>query len=173
MALYEFEGKRPVIGEGTYVAETADVIGEVRIGQRCFIGPGARIKGDYGSVVIGDETSIQENCVIHARPGEKCTVGNRCTVGHGSILHNCTLEDGVVIGMGAIVSDWAVVRAGSLVGEGAVVPQSSDIPPHKVAVGVPARVTGDADESVQEFRDLAPRVYVALAQRYGDGLKKL
>ena len=173
MALYEFEGKRPLIGEGAYVAETADVIGDVRIGRRCFIGPGARIKGDYGTVVIGEETSVQENCVVHARPDEKCMIGSQCTVGHGSILHNCTLEDRVVIGMGAIVSDWAVVREGSLVGEGALVRQSADIPAGKIAVGVPARVIGDADESVREFQRLAARVYVELAQRYAKGLRKL
>lgn len=173
MALYEFEGKRPVIGEGTYVAESADVIGDVTIGRDCFIGPGARIKGDYGSVTIGDGTSVQENCVVHARPDEKCVIGSRCTVGHGSILHNCSLEDGVVIGMGAIVSDWAVLGEDSLVGEGAVIRQSAEIPARKIAVGVPARVVGDINDGVREFQALARRVYVELAHRYARGLKKL
>ena len=103
MALYEFEGKRPVIGSGSYVSETADIIGDVTIGERCYIGPGARIKGDYGSVRIGNETSIQENCIIHARPDEACQIGNKVTVGHGAILHNCTVHDGSIIGMGSIV----------------------------------------------------------------------
>ncbi len=173
MALYEFEGRRPVIGVGSYVAETADVIGDVRIGQRCFIGPGARIKGDYGSIIIGDETSVQENCVIHARPEEKCRIGSQCTIGHGAILHNCVLEDRVVIGMGAIVSDWATVHAGSLIGEGAVVRQAVDIPSDRVAVGVPARVIGATDETVWKFQQLAREVYVQLARRYRSGLKRL
>jgi len=173
MALYEFEGRRPDIAEGAYVAETADVIGDVKIGTRCFIGPGARIKGDYGTIVIGDETSVQENCVIHARPGQECLVGRGCTIGHGSILHNCTIRDGAVVGMGAIVSDWAVVGKDSVVGEGAVVRQSADIPPDKIAVGVPARVVGNADEETREFQRLARQVYSALAGRYRIGLKKL
>jgi len=173
MALYEFEGKKPEIGTGTYVSETADVIGDVRIGRKCYIGPGARIKGDYGSVVIGNETSVQENCVIHARPDERCIVGSQCTIGHGSILHNCTVEDGVVVGMGAIVSDWAVVRRGSLVGEGAVIRQSADIPPDKIVVGVPGRVIGDTNEGAREFRRLATDVYPELARRYREGLKRI
>lgn len=173
MALYEFEGRKPVVADGAYVAETADVIGDVRIGRWCFVGPGARIKGDYGRVVIGDETSIQENCVVHARPNEVCVVGNECTVGHGAILHNCTLEDRVVVGMGAIISDWAVVGAGCLVGEGAVVRQSARIPPGKIALGVPASVVTDAGEDVREFQRLARTVYVDLARRYATGLRRL
>jgi len=173
MALYEFEGRRPEIGEGTYVSETADVIGTVRIGARCYIGPGARIKGDYGSISIGDETSVQENCILHARPGDRCTVGSRSTVGHGAILHNCTIEDEVVIGMGAIVSDWAVIHEGAVVAEGAVVRQSDEIPPDKIAAGVPAKVIGDVTEEGRRFQQLAREVYPHLARRYLKGLKKL
>jgi len=173
MALYEFEGKRPVIGEGAYVSETADVIGEVRIGDRCYIGPGARIKGDYGSIAIGNETSVQENCILHARPGDRCEVGNHCTIGHGSILHNCTIEDEVVVGMGAIVSDWAVVRRGAVVAEGAVVRQSDEIPADKIAAGVPARVLRDVTEQGRRFQQLARDVYPELARRYLKSLKKL
>ena len=173
MALYEFEGRRPTIAEDAYVAETADVIGDVRVGKKCFIGPGARIKGDYGTILIGDETSVQENCVIHARPGQQCTVGAGCTIGHGSILHNCTIEDGAVVGMGAIVSDWAVVGENSVVGEGAVVRQSAEIPPGSIAVGVPARVVGELDDKTREFQHLAREVYKALPGRYKAGLKRI
>ena len=120
MALYEFEGKRPVIGEDTCVAETADVVGDVIIGAHCYIGSGARIKGDYGRVRIGEHSSVQENCIMHARPDDECIVGNECRIGHGSILHNCRVEDGAIVELGAVVSDWAVVRRDSIVGEGCV-----------------------------------------------------
>ncbi len=173
MALYEFEGRRPVVGVDSYVCETADVIGEVRIGDRCYIGPGARIKGDYGTIEIGNETSVQENCILHARPGESCTVGNGCTVGHGAILHNCVIEDEVVIGMGAIVSDWAVIRTGAVVAEGAVVRQRAEIPANKTAAGVPAKVLGEVTEKGREFQQLARDVCPELARRYAKSLKKL
>jgi len=173
MALYEFEGKTPKIGKETYVAETADVIGDVVIGARCYIGPGARIKGDYGSIRIGDETSVQENCIMHARPNEVCQIGHKVTVGHGAILHNCTIHDGVIIGMGSIVSDWAIVEKNALVAEGAVVRQSQRIPEGNVAVGIPAKITGLVSERVKSEWAMYKTVYVDLARRYRQGLKRI
>ena len=87
MAVYEFEGKRPMVGRETYISESAEIIGEVAIGRGCYIGPGAKIKGDYGKVVIGDRTSVQENCVLHARPGDGCVVGNMVNVGLANPYH--------------------------------------------------------------------------------------
>jgi phenylacetic acid degradation protein len=111
MALYEFEGKRPVIGEGTFVPDTADVIGDVVLGRDCFIGVGARIRGDDGRIRIGDRTSVQENAVIHAREGDQTTVGSNVQLGHGCILHNCTVKGNAVIGVGAILTDYSVIGA--------------------------------------------------------------
>ena len=135
-----FEGKTPDIGEGTYVHPSADVFGNVKIGSGCWIGPGARIRGDYGQIVIGDHTSVEDNCVIHARPDEQTTIGNWVTVGHGAIIHNAAVHDYALIGMGAIVSDWAVVGGWAVIGEGTVVRQRQEIPPSRIAVGTPARI---------------------------------
>lgn len=173
MALYEFEGKRPSVGEDTYISDTADVIGDVTIGSRCYIGPGARIKGDYGTVRIGDQTSVQENCVIHARPAEICAIGDNVTVRHGAILHNCTVEDGAILGMGSITSDWAVIGENALVAEGCVVRQHQKVPPGKVAAGVPARIRGDVPEGTKKDWQLYKTVYIDLAKRYPKGLKKI
>jgi len=169
MALYEFEGKIPKTGKGTYVAKTADVIGDVVIGDKCYIGPGARIKGDYGKIRIGNETAIQENCVLHARPNEICSIGNQANIGHGAILHNCTIKDGALIGMGAIVSDWAIVEENAIVAEGCVVKQNQVIPAGKIAVGVPAKIIGNRDKQFAEFKG----IYVKLAKRYLKSLKKI
>lgn len=173
MALYEFEGKTPKIGKDTYVAESADIIGDVVIGNKCYIGPGARIKGDYGAIRIGHETSVQENCILHARPDETCLVGNQVTVGHGAILHNCTVQNGAIIGMGAIVSDWAVIGTNALVAEGAVVRQSQQVPEGNVAIGVPAKVIGLVSERVKSEWPMYKSVYVDLARRYQQGLKRI
>ncbi len=140
MAIYSCDGHTPVLGEGTFVHDSASVIGNALIGRNCFIGPGARIRGDYGRIIIADETSVEDNVIIHARPGEITTVGNSVTLGHGCILHNCTIEDFAVIGMGAIVSDWAIVRRWAVVAEGAVVKNSFEVPEERIAVGVPARL---------------------------------
>jgi carbonic anhydrase/acetyltransferase-like protein (isoleucine patch superfamily) len=167
-----FEGKRPTIGEGSYVHPSADVFGSVIIGSGCWIGPGARIRGDYGHIVIGNNTSVEDNCVVHARPTEQTTIGDWVTVGHGAIIHNATIGDWVVLGMGSVVSDWAVVGEWAVVAEGAVVRQRQEVPGSRIAVGVPARVI---DKPVEEAfkREWAEfkKVYVDLARRYPDGLR--
>lgn len=174
MAIYEFEGKRPRIGETSYVAESADIVGDVTIGEGCFIGPGAKIKGDYGTIEIGDDTSIQENCVLHARPGEKTIIGSKVTVGHGAIIHGPTLKDNCVIGMGAIVSDFAIVGEWSVVAEGCVVRSKQEIPPESIAVGIPAKVIGQIDQGYKDQWTKFKGIYSDLAtKRYPEGLKRI
>jgi phenylacetic acid degradation protein len=173
VTVYEFEGRRPKIGKNVYVHPSADIIGLVTLGDDCYVAPGARIRGDYGEILIGRGTSIEENCVIHARPDQITRIGDYVTVGHGSIIHNATVDDYVVVGMGAIISDWAVVGEWAAIGEGAVVTQNTEIPPRKVAVGVPAKIIGDISEEWKEqWRDNKP-VYVDLARRYPVGLKEV
>jgi len=167
-----FEGKTPEIGPGSYIHPSADVFGNVKIGAGCWIGPGARIRGDYGRIEIGDHTAVEDNCVIHARPGEQTTIGERVTLGHGCIVHNATVRDWAVVGMGAIVSDWATVGEWAIVAEGAVVRQHQEIPPARIAVGTPARLLGkvvgdDVKAQWVGFKQL----YVDLARRYPAGLK--
>ncbi len=172
MALYEFEGKRPVIGRGTFVPETADVIGDVIIGEDCFIGVGARLRGDYGRVRIGSRTSVQENVVIHARDGGETVVGSDVQLGHGCILHNATVKDNAVVGVGAILTDYSVVGDWAIVGEGAVV--RGEIPDGKIAVGVPAKVIGDVKESHKEEWRYYKQKYAELARdRYPKGLRRI
>ena len=173
MAIIQFEDRVPKIGNGSNVCDSAEVIGSVTIGENCYIGFGARIRGDYGEIIIGDGSIVEDNCVIHARPGEKCVLGRRVTVGHGSILHNCTIHDSVVIGMGAIVSDYAVVGEWAVIGEGAVVPNNKDIPEGKIAVGVPAKVIADTSEEYKKLWSSYKDLYAELAKRYPIGLKKL
>ena len=167
-----FEGKTPQIGAGTYVHPSADVFGDIRIGSGCWIGPGARLRGDYGRIVIGDNTSVEDNCVIHARPDEQTTVGDWVTVGHGAIIHNATVHDYALLGMGSIISDWAIVGEWAVVGEGAVVRQNQQIPPGAIAVGTPARLLDKkvAPEFKQQWTEFK-KVYVDLARRYPKGLK--
>jgi phenylacetic acid degradation protein len=171
MTLAAFEGKHPRIGAGTYVHPSADVFGDVTIGENCWIGPGARIRGDYGTIVLGDCCSVEDNCVIHARPGERTSIGDWVTIGHGAVIHNVTMiHSYAVVGMGAVVSDWAVIGEWAVVGEGAVVRQGQQVPAGRIAVGVPARVL---DKSVSDDYKAQwtqfKQVYVDLARRYPTG----
>jgi phenylacetic acid degradation protein len=171
MAVYAFEGRTPTIAAGSYVHPSAEVIGQVTVGTGCWIGPGARLRGDYCEIVIGDRCSVEENCILHARPGERTTVGDDVTVGHGAVLHTARVHDLAVIGMGAIVSDWAIVGRWAVVGEGAVVPSRQEIPAEAIAVGVPAKVIGQVDEAFQALWAGYKAEYVALARRYASGLR--
>jgi carbonic anhydrase/acetyltransferase-like protein (isoleucine patch superfamily) len=173
MSIYAFEDRVPSISDTAYVSPEATVVGDVSIGPGCFIGPGARIKGDYGTIVIGNETSIQENCVVHARPGERCEIGGRVNVGHGAIIHGGCVGDGAVIGMGAIVSDFAEVGAGAIVAEGCTVISRQMIPERSIAVGVPAKVVGDVTDDVRVSYERFKDIYVDLSRRYKQGLKPI
>ncbi len=172
MALYEFEGKRPKIGQTSFVPETADVVGDVTIGEGCFIGMGARIRGDYGAIIIGDRTSVQENVVIHARDGDKTVVGSNVQLGHGCLLHNCTVMDNAVIGVGAILTDYSVVGDWAIIGEGAIV--RGEIPDGRIAVGVPAKVIGEVTERhKQEWQQYKDKYAELAIRRYREGLKRI
>ncbi len=173
MTVYEFEGRVPVIGEKTYISHSASVIGKVHIGSQCYVAPGAVVKGDYGEVFVGDGTSVQDNVVVHARPGENSVVGKNVTLGHGCIVHNATVKDEAVIGMGAIVSDYAVIGRWAIVGEGSVVTQSFEVPDEKIVVGIPAKVIGDVQQRHKDELSRFKAIYKDLAVRYPTGLKKI
>ena len=173
MALLQFEDRKPEIGKDTYVAESAEVIGKVIVGNNCYIGHGARIRGDYGTIEIGDYSIVEDNCVMHARPDDVCRIGEHVSIGHGAIVHNAEIHDWVMIGMGAIVSDFAVVGEWGVVGEGAVVRNKQEIPGGKVAVGVPAKVIADVRDDYKELWTKYKGLYVELAKRSMVGLKKI
>jgi carbonic anhydrase/acetyltransferase-like protein (isoleucine patch superfamily) len=171
MTVSSFEGRTPTIGEGCWVHPSADVFGAVRLGARCWIGPGARLRGDYGTVVLGDCCAVEDNCVVHARPDETCTIGSWVTLGHACVVHNArAIGDYAVVGMGAVVSDWAELGEWAVVAEGAVVPQRAVVPAARIAAGVPARLLDRAidEEHMAAWRGFKER-YVELCERYRSG----
>jgi carbonic anhydrase/acetyltransferase-like protein (isoleucine patch superfamily) len=172
MSIYEFENKKPRIGKGTFVFKSADIIGDVIIGKNCYIGPGARIRGDYGSIRIGDNNAIEENVVIHARPDDITTIENHVTLGHASIIHNAAIHDWAVIGMGAIVSDWAEIGKWAVVAEGAVVKNKQKVPNKAIAVGVPAKIVSEVSEEYKNQWTGYKKIYSDLAcKRFPNSLK--
>jgi carbonic anhydrase/acetyltransferase-like protein (isoleucine patch superfamily) len=170
MTLYEFEGRRPRIGRTSFVHDTAVLIGSVIIGEDCLVSAGACLRADWGELIVGDGSNIQENVVIHAGFGAVMRLAENSHVGHGAILHNCTLEEHVMVGMGAIVQDHAVIGEGSVIGAGAVVAPRTVIPPGSLAVGVPAKVIREVDERMAEFTWNGTRLYQTLPGRCYDGL---
>jgi carbonic anhydrase/acetyltransferase-like protein (isoleucine patch superfamily) len=163
---YKFDGRQPAIGSGTYVSERALVIGDVRIGSRCYIGHGVILRGDYGTIEIGDETSVEEGVVVHAPPGEFCSIGHNAVIGHGAIVHAKEVGDLAGIGMGAILSVWSEIGPGSIVGEGSVVKRYQKIPPEIIVAGNPAKRIRDVSKKERDFWDWTNRIYVDLARKY-------
>ena len=163
---YRFDGRQPVVETGTYVSETATVIGDVRIGERCYIGHGAILRGDYGAIEIGDETTVEEGAIIHAPPKECCVIGNGVVIGHGAIVHANRLGDRSGVGMGAVLSIRSEIGRYSIVAEGAVVKREQKIPESVVAAGNPARKVRDVSEKEIKFWEYARTLYVELADKY-------
>jgi tRNA-Thr(GGU) m(6)t(6)A37 methyltransferase TsaA len=169
MPIYAFEERRPTIAATAYLAPSALIIGRVIIGERCYIGHGVILRGDYGTIEIGEETAVEEGVIVHARPSDFTRIGRRVTLGHGAMVHNAVIHDGAVIGMRAVVSDYSEVGEGAIVGELGLVKNGQKVPPRKVAVGVPVRVLGDVDERHRAMTHWAKDLYVDLAARYAGG----
>lgn len=169
MALYTFEEKTPKVSDDSYVHPQATIIGSVSIGSKCYIGPGAVLRGDFGEIEIGDGTSIQENCVVHA--DKKVVISHDIIIGHGAIIHDVVLKPRVVVGMGAIVMNGVVAEEGSIIGAGAVVKEHFKIPKGKIAVGNPARIVKAIDEEGKKKVLEGLKLYQELPERYRKGLR--
>ncbi len=165
MAWYEFEGKRPVVHATSFVHPEATLIGDVRIGAGCYIGPGARLRADWGSIIIGPGSNIQENCVIHSRPEQPAELGPSSHIGHGAILHSPVLKEHVVVGMGAVVMDGTVIGENSLVAAGAIVLGNNNFPPGKLIAGVPAKAISDLTPEKRNELLSATKLYQGLPSR--------
>lgn len=164
--LYSFDGKKPEVGTNTYISETAVVVGDVVIGDGCYIGHGAVIRGDYGRIVIGNGTAVEEGVIIHAPPQGECKIGNKVTFGHGAIIHAQEICDFAVIGMGAVISLFSKINTWAIIGEGAVVKMKQEIPPNVVAVGNPAQAVRNITEKDQSTWLAAKQLYIDLAAKY-------
>ena len=163
---YEFNGKKPVIGDDTYVSETALLIGDVIIGSRCYIGHGVILRGDYGTIDIGDEVTVEEGVIVHAPPGECCSIGNGVVIGHGAIVHAKSIGENAGIGMGAILSLRSEIGQETIVAEGGVVKQEQCVPASIVLAGNPAKRTRDISEKDRDFWAYSRKVYSDLTQKY-------
>lgn len=164
--LYRFDGRRPTVGKDSYVSELARVIGDVVIGDHCYIGHGAILRGDYDRIEIGDGTAVEEGAIVHAPPGETNRIGAKVTIGHGAVVHGKTIGDGAVIGMGSTLSIWSEIGDGSIVAEGAVVKSKQIIPPKVVVAGNPAQIVREVSAKDEAFWKWGKQIYVDLAKKY-------
>jgi len=147
----ELLGKAPQIGENTFLAETATIIGDVTMGRDCSIWYNAVIRGDVHYIKMGNKVNVQDNAMLHCTyQKHPLNIGNNVSIGHNAILHGCTIKDNVLIGMGAIVMDDCLVEENSIVGAGSVVTQGTHIKSGEVWGGVPARKIKDINSLLLE-----------------------
>src|SRR5512136_1911932 len=149
MPIYELDGQAPEFpGEGEYwVAETAVLIGRVRLKEEASVWFGAVLRGDNEWIELGERSQIQDNATLHTDPGFPLTIGPDCVIGHNVILHGCSIGGRALIGMGAIVLNGARIGAGSLVGAGALVTEGKEFPERSLIVGSPARAIRSRDDA--------------------------
>jgi carbonic anhydrase/acetyltransferase-like protein (isoleucine patch superfamily) len=171
MALYALGGVAPKIDPAAYVHPDAVIIGDVTLGAGSSVWPGAVLRGDYGTITVGERTSVQDGTVIHAGPGFPTAIGNGCVIGHLVHLEGCTLEDDSLAGSGSVVLHWAVIGPGATVAANAVVPNHLAVPAGALAIGIPARILEGRSDQVM-IRASAEQ-YVANAARYKDSLRRI
>ena len=172
--LYSFDNKEPKIGKESYVSETAFLIGDVRVGDNCYIGHGAILRGDYGTIEIGNGSAVEEGVIIHVFLKETCRIGERVTLGHGAIVHARSIGDMAVVGMGAIVSVNAEIGEGSIVAEGAIVKMNQKIRSGVVVAGNPTRIVRELSDEDKSFWERGKQHYIDLAKKYLDiGMHRL
>ena len=166
MGLIPFNGKTPQVADGVFIAEGAQVIGDVTIGPGSSIWYNVVIRADLASVTIGRNSNIQDNTTIHVDRGKPVVIEDDVSVGHGAVVHGCTVEKLALVGIHAIILSGATIGEGAIVGAGAVVGEGKTIPRRSLAVGVPARIVRTVtDEDLAQSAARAQR-YSQLAQEH-------
>jgi carbonic anhydrase/acetyltransferase-like protein (isoleucine patch superfamily) len=160
--IFEFNGYKPVIHRSAFIHPNATVTGNVIIGKKVYIGPGAAIRGDWGEIIIEDGCNVQENCTIHMFPGTTVLLKESAHIGHGAIIHGAEIGKNSLIGMNSVIMDNAVVGDECIVGSLAFVPAEMIIENRKVVVGNPAKVIKDVSDEMLKWKTMGTELYQQL-----------
>ncbi len=173
MALYELDGKSPTLGNDAYVADSAQVMGDVIVGEGASLWFGVVARGDSETITIGRGSNVQDGSVLHADPGKPLVLGENVSVGHMVMLHGCTVGDGTLIGIGAIVLNGAKIGKNCIVGAGALVTENKEFPDGSMIMGSPAKVMRQLEAPQMAGLLGIATHYVENAKRFRTGLKKI
>jgi carbonic anhydrase/acetyltransferase-like protein (isoleucine patch superfamily) len=164
--IFIFDNQKPDIGKDSYISDLASVIGNVSIGNNCYIGHGAILRGDYGRIEIGSGTAVEEGVMVHAPPDGICKIGKKVTIGHGAIIHGKSIGDFSVIGMGAVVSIYAEIGEKSIVAEGGIVKRNQIVDRKVVVAGNPAEFVRKIKPEDEAHWERGKQIYIDLAKKY-------
>jgi carbonic anhydrase/acetyltransferase-like protein (isoleucine patch superfamily) len=174
MNLFEYEGKRPTIADGAWIAPTATVIGDVTIESGASVWYGAVLRGDDGPIIVRERANIQDNSVIHTTPEVTTEIGKGATVAHRCLVHGAVVEEEALVGNASVVLDGARIGARSMIAAMSLVPPGKQIPPGVLAMGVPVTIKGDITGTPAEFWvKMNPVYYPELAQRHRSGIRRI
>ncbi len=162
MAVYEFNGFRPVVKASSFIHPQASVTGNVIIGENVYIGPGAAIRGDWGQIIIEDGCNVQENCTIHMFPGTAVTLKKGAHIGHGAIVHGGTIGENCLIGMNSVIMDDVVIEDECIIGALCFVPANTIIPKRSLVVGNPGKVIKEVSDEMISWKTKGTALYQAL-----------
>ena len=165
MPVYSLEGVIPVVDPTAFVHPQAVLIGDVVIGPRCYVGPGASLRGDMGRIVMGAGSNVQDNCVLHTFPSKEVRLEEDAHIGHGAVLHGCTVKRGALVGINAVLMDDVVVGEEALVGAASFVRAGFIVPPRTLVTGAPAREVRKLTEEEIVWKAVGTREYHELAVR--------
>lgn len=169
---YEFKGYKPVVDPSAFVHPQANVTGNVIIGKKVYIGPGAVLRADWGQIVIEDGCNVQENCVVHIFPGKKVTLKKGAHIGHGAIIHGATVGENSLVGMNAVLMDDVEIGANCIVGALCFVPANTKIPNQKLVVGNPAKIIKDLSDEMVAWKKEGTALYQKLPEECHHTLKE-
>jgi len=171
MPIYEINGKKPQIGKDTWIAPSAEIIGDVVIGDHCYIGFGAIIRGDFGKITIGNHSLIEESVVIHC--ANKVSIGNYAIIGHKVMLHDTTIGDHALVGMQSMICDFSEIQERAIVAEQSLVKKRQVIPSFKIYGGSPAIEVGKVTQKHMDRLDFGIKAYGDLTEQYIKTFKKV
>ena len=170
--IFEFDGFKPVIDESSFIHPQANVTGNVIIGKKVYVGPGAAIRGDWGKVIIEDGCNIQENCVIHMFPGTTVVLKAGAHLGHGCIIHGATIGENSLIGMNAVIMDDAQIGKECIVGALSFVPAKTIVENRKLIAGNPAKEIRNVSDKMIKWKTEGTKLYQQLPKDCKDSLKE-
>jgi len=171
--VYEIDGVRPVVHPSAYVHPSAVLIGDVIVGPRCYVGPLASLRGDFGRLILEEGANIQDTCVMHGFPGDDTVVEADGHVGHGAVLHGCRVGRNAMVGMNAVVMDRAVIGAESIVAAMSFVKANMVIPPRSMVMGTPAKVMRELTDDEVQWKTFGTRQYHQLALRSHQSMREV
>ena len=157
--IYEFNGYRPVVDPSSFVHKEATIIGNVIIGKKVYIGPGASIRGDWGKITIKDGCNVQDNCTIHIFPGKDVILEENAHIGHGAIIHGANIGKNTLVGMNSVIMDDCNIGDECIIGALCFIKGEMNIPNRKIVVGNPAIIKGEVSDEMISWKTKGTELY--------------